>query len=89
MYDKRERLSREVANNLRRHFPYHVFETEIPRSVFLAEAPSFSKPIMLYRPDSSGAVAYRRLADEVVSQETIPFLYPAEAASPRFGDFNI
>src|SRR3989344_4787133 len=41
MYDGRERLSREVEKNLREHFPYSVFETVIPRSVALAEAPSF------------------------------------------------
>lgn len=69
MYDKREHLSREVAQELRRHFPHPVFEVEIPRSVALAEAPSFSKPIMLYRPDSTGALAYKRLADEIIAQE--------------------
>ncbi len=70
MYDKREHLSREVSKNLRRHFPHHVFEVEIPRAVALAEAPSFSKPIILYRPDSPGATAYERLADEIIAQET-------------------
>ncbi len=64
MYDKRERLSREVAKEMRRHFPHRVFETEIPRSVALAEAPSFGKPIILYSPGSSGARAYERLAGE-------------------------
>jgi len=87
MYDRRERLSREVARELRKKFPHPVFNTEIPRSVALAEAPSFSKPILLYRPDSSGALAYRRLAEEVISQEQ-----PREATigivSKNFGDFN-
>jgi len=69
MYDKREHLSREVAKNLRRYFPHRVFDTEIPRSVALAEAPSFGKPIILYKPDSSGAAAYRRLAEEIIAQE--------------------
>ena len=64
MYDKRERLSREVAKEMRRHFPHRVFETEIPRSVALAEAPGFGKPIILYSPNSSGARAYERLAGE-------------------------
>ena len=59
MYDKREHLSREVSKNLRAHFPHHVFEVEIPRAVALAEAPSFAKPIILYRPDSPGALAYQ------------------------------
>jgi len=89
MYDKREHLSREVARNLRRHFPHHVFGTEIPRSVALAEAPSFSKPILLYRPDSPGAQAYRRLAEEIIGQEK-NFSPAAEIiSSPDFGNFNI
>ncbi len=75
MHDRRERLSREVAGELRRHFPHPVFQTEIPRNVALAEAPSFSKPISLYRPDSPGADAYRRLADEIIKQEARPFGY--------------
>jgi len=66
MYDKRERLSREIAREVRRRFPYKVYEVEIPRSVALAEAPSFQKPIMLYAPQSPGAIAYERLANELV-----------------------
>lgn len=69
MYDKREKLSREVAREVRRRFPYHVYEIEIPKSVALAEAPSFKKPIMLYAPTSSGALAYERLAQEILGQE--------------------
>ena len=69
MYDKRERLSREVAKEVRRHFPYHVYAVEIPRNVSLAEAPSFGKPISLYAPTSKGAFAYERLAKEVIAQE--------------------
>ncbi|OGY97544.1 MAG: hypothetical protein A2855_02635 [Candidatus Liptonbacteria bacterium RIFCSPHIGHO2_01_FULL_57_28] len=87
MVENRGRLSRDVARNLREHFPHHVFATEIPRSVALAEAPSFSKPAMLHRPDSSGAKAYDLLAAEVILQET-----PAVAgvtAGGEFGDFNI
>lgn len=89
MYDRREHLSREVAKNLRRHFPYPVFETEIPRSVALAEAPSFSKPILLYRPDSPGALAYRRLADEIIRQEKDLLGKMESMASQDFGNFNI
>ena len=69
MYDKREKLSREVAKNLRKYFPYKVFETEIPRCVALAEAPSFGKPIILYKPDSTGAMAYEKLAKEIIALE--------------------
>lgn len=68
MYDKRERLSRDIAREVRRHFPYHVFDVEIPRSVGLAEAPRYKKPIMLYAPQSPGASAYERLAQEVIEQ---------------------
>ncbi|KKU91200.1 MAG: Chromosome segregation ATPase [Candidatus Jorgensenbacteria bacterium GW2011_GWA1_48_11] len=66
MYDKRERLSREVAREIRRRFPYRVYDVEIPRSVSLAEAPEFRKPIMLYAPQSIGALAYERLAKELM-----------------------
>jgi chromosome partitioning protein len=66
MYDKREKLSREIAREVRRRFPYKVFEVEIPRSVSLAEAPSVKKPIPLYAPQSSGAFAYERLAKEII-----------------------
>ena len=69
MYDKREKLSREVANNVRQHFPHKVFEIEIPRCVSLAESPSFGKPIALYRPDSIGALAYEKLAKEIINLE--------------------
>jgi len=69
MYDKREKLSREVAFNVRKHFPHYVFEAEIPRCVALAEAPSFGKPIILYNPNSLGAKAYERLAREILEQE--------------------
>ncbi|MEK7507593.1 MAG: ParA family protein [Patescibacteria group bacterium] len=89
MYNKREHLSREVAKNLRLHFPYRVFKTEIPRSVALAEAPSFSKPIILHSPNSSGAIAYRQLAEEILSQDTATEVDQGVIASPNFGNFNI
>ncbi len=66
MYDKREKLSREIAREVRRRFPYRVYEAEIPRSVSLAEAPSYQKPIMLYAPQSPGALAYEELAEEIL-----------------------
>lgn len=69
MYDKRERLSREIEKEVRRHFPHYVYETVIPRSIALAEAPSFGKPVILYDPDSSGAQAYEKLAREIIHQE--------------------
>ncbi len=69
MFNKRETLSRDVAREVRRHFPHHVYTTEIPRSISLAEAPSFSKPVILYDPQSPGAKAYEMLAREVILQE--------------------
>ena len=84
MYDKQERLSREVAKEIRRHFRHHVFDVEIPRNVALAEAPSFGQPIILYGPDSPGAAAYRRLAQEVIAQER-----QFGEAQKDFGNFNI
>ena len=69
MYDKRERLSREVAKEVRRHFPAKVFDVEIPHNVVLAEAPSFAKTVLQYAPHSQGARAYQRLAREVMAQE--------------------
>ena len=71
MYDKRERLSRDVARNVREYFPYYVYETEIPRCIALAEAPSFGKPILLHDMNSIGARAYERLAKEVMNQEEL------------------
>ncbi len=69
MFNKRETLSREVARDVRRHFPHHVFQVEIPRSISLAESPSFSKPVILYDPSSPGARAYEALAREIIAQE--------------------
>ncbi len=69
MYNRRETLSRDVAREVRKHFPHHVYNTEIPRSVSLAEAPSFSKPVILYDPHCAGAKAYELLAREIVAQE--------------------
>ncbi len=88
MYDKRERLSREIAREVRRRFPYKVFEIEIPRSVALAEAPSFQKPIMLYAPQSPGAVAYENLAREILTGEappSPPFDLSPSGIAPTFG----
>ena len=90
MYDKREHLGREIAKNLRLHFPHTVFATEIPRSVALAEAPSFSKPVVLYQPDSTGAHAYERFAVELVAQE-VKLRTPVVTATgeKEFGNFNV
>ena len=69
MTDFRANLSREVANDVRNFFKDKVFDTSIPRNIRLAESPSFGKPICLYDPHSTGAVAYQLLTQEVLSKE--------------------
>lgn len=66
MYDPRTRLSSQVVDEVRRHFPDQTFDTVIPRSVRLSEAPSFGKPILEYEPTSRGASAYADLAQELI-----------------------
>jgi chromosome partitioning protein len=65
MYDARTNLAAQVAAEVRKHLNGTVFETVVPRSVRLAEAPSHGLPIELYDPASRGAAAYRELAGEV------------------------
>ena len=69
MADFRANLSREVADEVKQYFKELVFKTSIPRNVRLAESPSFGKPICLYDPDSTGALAYRLLTQEVINKE--------------------
>jgi chromosome partitioning protein len=69
MYDDRTNLTRQVEADLREFFGTEVFQTVIPRSVRLAEAPSFGKPILSYDPRSRGAEAYIQLAKELVKHE--------------------
>jgi chromosome partitioning protein len=64
MYDERTNLSRQVAEDIRRHFADEVYRTEIPRNVRLGEAPSFGKPVLAYDIKSKGAEAYIALARE-------------------------
>jgi len=70
MYDKRNRLSRQVLKEVIRYFPGRVFEAIIPRNVSLAEAPSHGQPILKYDPHSKGAKAYRQLAEEIISLDS-------------------
>jgi len=69
MFDKRNKLSTQVMNELYEHFPNKVFRTVIPRSVRLAEAPSFGRSILHYEPKSKGGKAYERLAKELIDLE--------------------
>jgi chromosome partitioning protein len=66
MFDSRTTLSKQVAAEVRRHFPNQVFEAIIPRSVRLSEAPSFGEPGVFYSPRSTGSLAYRRLTLELL-----------------------
>jgi chromosome partitioning protein len=68
MYDARTNLSAQVASEVRRHMNGTVYETVVPRSVRLSEAPSHGLPIALYDPASRGATAYRELAGEVAAR---------------------
>lgn len=65
MTDFRSNLAREVAEEVRRFFPGKVFGAAIPRNVRVAESPSFGKPVCVYEPHSTGALAYALLAEEV------------------------
>lgn len=67
MFDKRNRLSYEIANEVKSYFSSKVFKTVIPRNVRLSEAPSFGKPAILYDVKSSGAISYLNLAKEVIN----------------------
>jgi chromosome partitioning protein len=69
MFDDRTNLARQVAGDLREFFEDEVFETVIPRSIRLAEAPSFGKPILSYDVRSRGAESYIRLAKEILKNE--------------------
>src|SRR5205807_7763436 len=66
MYDPRTKLSSQVVDEVRRVFPDRTFDTVIPRSVRLSEAPSHGKPVLEYEPSSRGAGAYADLAQELV-----------------------
>ncbi len=69
MYDKRNNLSGAVMEELYRYFPQRIFRSIIPRSVRLAEAPSFGRSILQYKPKSKSAIAYENLAKEIINLE--------------------
>ena len=68
MYDGRTRLSAQVADEVREHFPEQVLRTTVPRSVRVSEAPSFGETVMTYDPASSGALAYLEAAGEIADR---------------------
>ncbi len=69
MYDERTNLTRQVSDDLRDFFHDEVLTTVIPRSIRLAEAPSYGKPILMYDPRSRGAESYIKLAKEILENE--------------------
>lgn len=71
MYDERLNLARQVAGEVRQHFPDKVYSTPIARSVRIAEAPSHGKPIILYDVNSTGAQSYLALAREVIKPKKV------------------
>jgi chromosome partitioning protein len=83
MMDARNNLSRQVADEVRRHLAARVFETEIPRNVRLSEAPSHGRPALLYDVRSKGAVAYLRAAEEILRGLPAAVSVPRAGAEPR------
>jgi chromosome partitioning protein len=71
MFDQRTNLSKDVVSEIQKHFPTATFKAIIPRSIRLAEAPSYGLPILSYYPDSSGAYAYNNLAKEILKQDKV------------------
>lgn len=80
MYDRRTTLSNQVVDEVRRYFPKRVFDTVIPRSVRLSEAPSYGEPGVIYAPRSSGAIAYLALARELLQGDGHTVAWTPDAA---------
>lgn len=78
MYDGRTNLAQNVVDEVREHFGTKVFDSVIPRSVRLAEAPSYGEPIRTFDPDSRGAAAYEALADEFCARFNLTCQPPDE-----------
>ena len=98
MYDARNNLCKQVANEIRTHFTEDVFDTFIPRNVKIAECSSFGKPVILYDINSKGSTAYFALAKEILmndkrnlkATEVIPQQAPAtrDLNIPSFDEFQ-
>ena len=71
MYDRRNSLSLQVAQDVRTHFGDRVYQTVIPRNVRVSEAPSFGKPALVYDLMCAGSQAYMRLAGELIARERV------------------
>lgn len=68
MYDSRTSLANQVVDEVRAYFGDKVFDTLVPRTVKISEAPSFGMPVIEYAPSNKGAIAYLSLADEVIGR---------------------
>jgi chromosome partitioning protein len=96
MYNPRTRLSEQVVEEVKRYFGGRVYDTIIPRTVRLSEAPGFGQPITSYDPRSKGAKAHRSLAREFLSRqgseiaevaaEPIPAMEPQSAIATESSD---
>lgn len=71
MFDRRNRLTYQVAKEVKNHFQDRVYDTVIPRNVRLSEAPSHGKPVISYDPSSAGAISYNNLAKEFMKKQAI------------------
>jgi chromosome partitioning protein len=86
MYDARTNLSSDVAAEVRRHLTGRVFDSVVPRSVRLSEAPSYGVPIAFYSPESKGAAAYASLAAELRAKDGRPIAPKPPARRTTAGD---
>ena len=68
MLDPRNILSRDISEELQRHFGERVFRVAIRRNIRVAEAPSYGLPVLQYAPNSAGAIGYRELGDEFMER---------------------
>jgi chromosome partitioning protein len=69
MYDSRTNLSRDVVKEVKKYFKGKIFKVVVPRNVRVSEAPSYGKPVVLYDIKSKGAIAYKKFAREVISND--------------------
>jgi len=90
MYDQRTNLSQQVVQQVVQHFSEHAFETLIPRSVRVSEAPSYGKPVLSYDRNCTGTAAYRQLAREFLERARVRAEGPGEIqAVDDLGDAEV
>jgi chromosome partitioning protein len=71
MYDKRNCLTEQVEDDVRKHLGALVYNTTIPRNIRLSEAPSFGKPAIIYDYKCSGSIAYMKLTKEILDRQGV------------------